>query len=349
MQIDLAPLLRGEHGGQIRIAGVRVGDAAAGIDREALTGAEENAPGEARTYSGGKVYRTGADGRLVEVPLAERVEATLQRGGFLRCGPIALRVKDGAIERVFVRGPSLASLGVASEEDITARLGPAQGHEHSLGCRLHHYPDRGVVIAWHSREGRVEHVALGAEPWHEPRLGAKELLAELLRSYELVCGAGETAPTEGSARVRYLRIAALARALGLGDVPALVQGEFLDGALDPVRCGVLEEIAARGPRGAQTPYDPAAFVFRLLLSYRRDVYRVVHATSGWIECSNRVLLGMIFTQNEIGSRLEAMMTDVDRWLCTLMDPEARTIELRELVARHGWPDVDLEALEQDEL
>jgi hypothetical protein len=32
-----------------------------------------------------------------------------------------------------------------------------------------------------------------------------------------------------------------------------------------------------------------------------------------------------------------------------MDPAGRTFELRELISRHGWPDVDLRQLELDEL
>jgi hypothetical protein len=236
MVIDLSPLLRGERGEGIRVAGVRVGDAAAGVERGVLTGAEEDAPGEPRTYSDGTVYRTRPDGTLVEIPLAERVEATLQRGGFLRCGEIALRVGGGVIERLFVRGPSLASLGIEREEDITARFGPAAGCEHSvLGWRLHHYPERGLAIAWHENERRVEHLRLGADPWREPRLGAKELLSEVLRAFDALSGAGDTEPPEGSARVRHRRVAALARAFGLGGVPDLLRGRFLDVDLDPAR------------------------------------------------------------------------------------------------------------------
>lgn len=61
------------------------------------------------------------------------------------------------------------------------------------------------------------------------------------------------------------------------------------------------------------------------------------------------LLGLIETQNQFGAQLTAMMVDVDRWLCTLMDPAQRTFELKELIARHGWPDVDLREIEMDEL
>ena len=347
--LDLTPLLRGEHGETIRVAGVRVGDAAAGIERRALTGAEEDAPGESRSYRDGSVYRNAPDGSWVEIPLVERVDATLQRGGFLRCEQVSLRVKDGAIERIFVRGPSLASLVITREEDIARYFGEATGHERTLGWHIHHYPERGFAIAWHDKEQRLEHVALGAKPWQEPRLGAKELLAELIHAFDLLSQADETVPPEGSARVRYQRVAALSRALGLGTVPDVMGGRFLEGELGAGRRRVLEEVAARGPGSDPLRDSTAETLFSHLLHYRRDVDRVVRATSGWLLCSDPVLLGMIVTQNELGGRLGAMMADVDRWLCALLDPAHRTFELRNLIAHHGWPDVDLQELENGEI
>jgi hypothetical protein len=75
----------------------------------------------------------------------------------------------------------------------------------------------------------------------------------------------------------------------------------------------------------------------------------VHATSGWLECGDPALLGMITTQDRLAGQIEAPMADVDRWLCTLMAPDHRTFELRELIAHHAWPDVDVHSIEMDEL
>jgi len=93
-------------------------------------------------------------------------------------------------------------------------------------------------------------------------------------------------------------------------------------------------------------------LFHDLLVYRNDVRRVVDATSGWMICSDPVFLGMIAKQNQLGHQIEPLMTEVDRRLCTLMDPDHRTFRLRDLIAHHGWPDVDLrtlESMEMDEL
>ncbi len=349
MRIYLSPRLRGAQGGAIGGAGVRAGDPAASVDRGAVTDAED-APEGPRASTEGDPYRTGPYREPVERSLRERIEATIRRGGFLRCGAIALAVKDGVIERIFIRGMSLGSLGVASEDEIADRFGPPAGHEHALGWRLHHYPARRLVIAWDPREGRVEHVALGADPWTEPRLGAKDLLAELLHAYDALAPCGWAEPASGAARVRHQRIAALARTLGLGAVWNVVTGRFLEGAPDTGRRGVLEEIAAYSgfPQARQHP-SSAVMLFTHLLAYRNDVDRVVRATAGWLECGDRVLLGMIAAQDRMGRQIEALMADVDRWLCTLLDPAGRTFGLRDLIAHHGWPDVDLHALEIDEL
>lgn len=108
-----------------------------------------------------------------------------------------------------------------------------------------------------------------------------------------------------------------------------------------------------GPRDDATSGIHADEVlFSHLLDYRNDVRRVVRATSGWLVCSDHALLGMIATQNQLGRQIEALMLDVDRWLCTLMDPDRRTFSIRELIAHHGWPDVDLRflvSMEADEL
>lgn len=347
MKLDLSALLGNGRGDAIVVAGVRVGDAAADIDRAALTGAEDEGHNEPRTYTRGTVYRSGPDGAQVEIPLAERVGGALQRGGWLRCGEIALRVVNGRIERIFVRGPSLASLEIRCEDDIARRFGPAGGHERQLGWRLHHYPDRNLVVAWDCRNTCLEHVALGPDSWSEERLGARNLLYELLGAFERL-RLSDSEPADGSARVRHQRIAALARALELGTVSGLVNGEFLEGELSKERQAVIAEIAARGPRPELSRPAPADWLFSSLLRYRGDVYRVIHATSGWLECSDPALLGMIATQNRLGAQIADLMVDVDRWLCLLMDPAERTFELKELIARHGWPDVDLHSIEMDE-
>lgn len=349
MRVDLSALLGRGRGDAIAVAGVRVGEAAAGIERSALTGADADVPGAPRSFASELSSRRGPDGTPVEIPLADRIDAVLQDGGWLWCSEIAMHVVRGRIARIVVRGPSLASLHIARELDIEGRFGPAAGREWQLGCRHHHYPDRRLVIAWHRRNERVEHVALGPDPWCEPGMGARELLSELLDVFEALRRVDWSEPPEVWAQVRHQRVAALARALELGTVPDLVHGRFLDGELDEGREEVLADIAARGI-GADTPERPlAAALFAHLLDYRVDVERVMRAPLGWLMCSDPALLGMMAIQGQIAAQLAAMMVDIDRWLCTLMDPAQRRFALGELIARHGWPDDDRLELAMEEM
>ena len=331
------------------MAGVRVGDAAAGIERGAVTEATDDVPVERLTYINGALYRHGPDATRVEISLAERIDSVLRRGGALHCVGITLHVAAGRIERIRVAGAhSLASLKVRNEheEDIARRLGPAGGLERDVDHRLHHYPDRGLVVVWHSRYDRLEYVVLGPDPWRVPRLGARELLAELLDAFGILQPPW-LEPSDGIPRIRYQRIAALARALELGAVPELMAGEFLDGELSEGRCEVIDDIAARGPRVPPRCHCPG-MLFTELLHYRNAVQRLVRAeTVEGLETDDPAMLGMIATQKHLGAQIAALMVDVDRWLCTLMDPAQRTFGLKELIARYGWPDVDLRALERE--
>jgi hypothetical protein len=351
--IDLSPLLRGVRGDAILVAGVRVGEVARNIDRDVMTDSEERESSELRATDRDPSHTTPYRSPLKrsQRERRKRFEATISRGGFIQCDAITLSVKDGLIARIIVRGPSLASLGVAREEDIADRFGAAAGQEVESGRRLHHYPARDLAIAWHLREDRIEHVVLG-DRWGEHLFGAENLLAEILHTFDILQRTKWAEPPDGSARVRYRRIAALAGALGLGAVTDVVDGSFLKRDLDAKRLAVLKEIAARRALRSKplVPHGGSAMIlFRHLLAYRNDVRRVVRATSGWLLCSDHILRGMIATQRQLGSQIEALMVDVDRWLCMLMDPDRRTFGLRDLMVHHGWPDVDLRSLESMEM
>jgi hypothetical protein len=349
MPVDLSPLLRGAPAERVRVAGLALGDAAFGVDRAQITGGEDDAP-EARTYTQGSVFRRNGDGELVEVPLAERIDGALQRGGVLRCGEVAIRVKGGLVEAIFVRGPALTSLPIQVEADIELRLGAPAGTRWSAGRREYHYPERRVVVVWDPEAGRIDYVALTGASWHEPRLGARDLLSELLSCFDGMARHGWNEPREpGSLRVRHQRASALVRALDLGSIANVVNGTFLEGPLSPERVQVLAEVASVGPRAGQASSRAAPMLFTGLLSYRRNVEVVIRATAGWLECGDAALLAMITTQDRIAAAVKELMVDVDRWICALVDPLGRTFELRTLIAQHGWPDVDVIDLEREEL
>jgi hypothetical protein len=147
-------------------------------------------------------------------------------------------------------------------------------------------------------------------------------------------------------RVRHQRVAALLRALGLPPIGELVTGRFLDGAAG--REPVYEELVGRAADPRPRRFVPPHLLFSGLLHYRLDVERVIRATSGVLECGDSMLAGLFVTQVAIGRQLSEAVADVDRWLCGLLDPDARSFTERALIAEHGWPDVDLRRLMIDE-
>ncbi|WP_437990237.1 hypothetical protein [Sorangium sp. So ce145] len=125
----------------------------------------------------------------------------------------------------------------------------------------------------------------------------------------------------------------------------------MEGSVDAGRQRVLDELALAGKTAFDklpVPSRSAPLLFSHLIRYRIEAERVVRATRGWMMCGDPVLRGMLVEQLRIGAKLTTLLGDVDRWLCALMDPQDRTFELRELIARYGWPDVDLADLEADE-
>jgi hypothetical protein len=182
---------------------------------------------------------------------------------------------------------------------------------------------------------------------------AQDLLREMLHiSKELDAADWRKPPPEPpSLRVRYARIVALARALGLGTVEDVRRGRFLEGA-DPERYEhVLASILAkalhqeRGDRASELFWAQHAYV--LLLSYRLRCERVLSRYSGLLEAGTQLTATVIREQLRVGEALRASLAELDSWLVAFLDPEARTFSRREL-SRNGYPDTDVELMEQQE-
>lgn len=347
-RIDLRPLLKPEgRGDAINIYGVRPGDAAAKLRDAPLTGGEDRATGK-RSYHSGKIFRRLEDGSEEEIPLTEIIASVLENGGWLRAGSIAFAIDGGKVSRIFVRGPSLETLGIQRLEEITKLFGRPEGIERTLGWVVHHYPSRSLVVAWHAREGRLEHIALGPDDWRSMRYGTRDLLGELVRHWEAFEALQWREPAGGSIQARYQRVAALARAFELGSVGDVAEGAFIE--RDPARYGsLLDAIAARGPFADRSPQlSHARWVYTHLLHYRVDAQRVIAATSGWLECSDPALLGMIATQNAIAGDLQALLAPIDGWLRAFLGGDDRTFDERFLIEKLGWPDVDIGEMEAEE-
>jgi hypothetical protein len=210
----------------------------------------------------------------------------------------------------------------------------------SFGRREYHYPERQLVVGWSLRENRLEYVALGPDPWLEPRRGAVDLLAELMWSFDELACAGWVEPRSGALRTRFRRIAALARALGLGEPRAVAQGKFLEGELTVERERVLLEISRTASPEATEGHFPVQ-TFQRLLAHRVKAEHVIGFNRGVLECSIPSLAGVMVAQEAVALSLRESLRGGDEWLCRLFDPAGRTLPESELIKNFGWPDIDV--------
>jgi hypothetical protein len=339
--LDLRPLLApGAGATAVDVFGARVGGPADPLRDAALTAAEP------------KLARDDARERS----LAERVDLTVERGGWLRVGDVAVAVEGGRVARVFVRGPALARLGVAREADIAARLGAPAGHEWSYGCRVAQFPGRDLAVAWHVREDRLEFVQLGAvATWTEPTLGARDLLALLVESWDQLAVHQFAEPPAEPPPLwhRWRRATALCDALGLGTLAAAATGRFLEHAARDRHAAACERLRAASGLSASELADDRHGVrsldltYQHLLRFRCTAEQLLRFNDGWLVCGDPLLLGMIHLTDESARPLRDSLMPIDALLVALLDPEARAIPRRELVARHGYTDVDLAQLDSD--
>jgi hypothetical protein len=348
--VDLQPLASNDsRGDAFEVLGIRVGVGAEDVRGLPITSASVDRSRGPLSIRGGKTHEL-VDGEEREITLEQSIDRAIALDGSVWVDRIAFRLRGGRVDRIVVRGPSLASLG--PPEEVVDRVGPPEAVERAWGDVIHDYPARSLVIAWNARTRQMSFVALGADPYVEPCFGARDLVLELLDGWAALAPHRFCEPpNEGSSRVRYRRLAALALALDVHSVPELVDGGFLARRDVAVYDDLMRAIAQRAPGydpARARFYAPGDVLYRHLLGYRRDVHEVIRATSGWLECGEAALLGMIATQDAIAKKLLDEMVPIERWLATLIDPMDRTFPLRVLIERFGWPDVDLEELSRDE-
>jgi len=324
----------------LAVEGVRLGDPVDALPFARLTAVEPRAEGVHRVWRGGEAFDVAADGSEAAVG-RERLDAELRRdGGSAWLERIGFDVADGRVRKIWVRGEgALDGLPIAAEADIARLLGAPTGIERVLGWRVYHYAERGLSVGWDPKHLRVEHVALGPVDWSPPLYDRRDVLWRWLEipSWE------EPAERASSDWVRWARAVALLRAFDLGAPEAFAAGRFLDGkSLDAYpRTAAL--VAAQWPNPAEAPPTGSlSWMFRWLLSYRSQASLLLHA--GWLEASGAALLSAIALTDDANRALAAALEPVDAILFELISPDDRTVEEAELIARFGWPEIDLQAL-----
>jgi hypothetical protein len=146
------------------------------------------------------------------------------------------------------RNPS-QSLNIFDQKDIKAAFGRTELVQRDGEHTLFHYPERQLTIAWNDRGQRVDFVRVSLHAWSPPRFGAPELLRELIDAAPDLLEKGWVLPPDGALRLRYLRIEALAFALGLGSPQEVAEGTFLANRLQGAPRPGPGDCGRRGSRG----------------------------------------------------------------------------------------------------
>lgn len=354
--IDWKALVCGKTDGfTTAVFGARVGDPFASLPQSRITQLEPMTPSVRRSWGSRGVFEIAEDGSEVAVP-REVLFAELQKhGGRAYAERVTYELSDGKIRKIWVRGAPLKGLPFSVETDIERLLGPSIGVQRSLGWAIHHFPERGLSVAWHIKEGHIEHVALGPVEWTPPIFSAKDVLSEWLAAERAGLGPRWNEPQDhaSSAWVRYARVMALLRAFDLGSPRSFADGEFLEDRPIVAYPRAAKAIEARTLRRAGRPFaarsDTLSRLFWWLLLYRGEAERLLRKNSGWLEAGHPGILTALYVTGAANAGVAAALAEVDALLLEMISPEDEQISEREMFERWGYPAVDLDQILQDEL
>lgn len=351
MSIDWRSLLeRRTDGFSTAVGGARVGDGFDALPFDSITQLRPDTPSVDRSWGSEGVFDLREDGSQVAVPRETLLAELRQYGGRAYAGMVTFELADGRIRSIWVRGLLLRTLPIGSEAAIEQWLGPSSGVERTLGWNIHHYPERGLSVGWHAKEGRLEHVAFGPVGWTEPKFGAREVLSEWLAAHSVLAPEWKEPEDRASSKwVRHARVMALLRAFELGSPEDFSQGRFLEEkALSgyPRAAGALKEFERDFPKPRS---DSLCRLFWWLLTYREEAEPLLQIHSGWLSASHPGILTALRATGRANSRVKEALSEVETLLVELISPSGKQVTEREMIERWGWPQVDLQQLLQDEL
>jgi hypothetical protein len=352
--IDWQALLDGHAKGfVITVHGARIGDGIDAISLDRITFIEPQIRKMGRRYTDSGIFNIIEDGQDVAAVRAGLLAELRQHGGCAFVNLVKYDVVDARIRKIRIRGLPLQSVPFAVEADIERMLGPASGIERVHGCVVHHFPERGLSVAWHVDGGRVEHVALGPVEWTPPVFSASDVLREWVAAAccRLAPEWNEPEDRTSSQWVRHARVTALLHAFELGSPQTFADGRFLEGrpvAAYPRAGEVVQKTWGDHDRDAMGFSDILCWLFSWLLRYRSDAERLLRCESGLLVAHSGTIAGIDVTRRATNGVVTAL-AEIDALLTEMIAPGGKQITEREMIERWGWPEVDLDQLEQEEL
>lgn len=86
--------------------------------------------------------------------------------------------------------------------------------------------------------------------------------------------------------------------------------------------------------------------FRLLLTYRMQLDDVLFSFSNIITASGPII-SVYRKANQLNTIIQQNIADIEDVLANLISPEGKTFTIEELVREYGYPDIDMDALDED--
>ncbi len=88
-----------------------------------------------------------------------------------------------------------------------------------------------------------------------------------------------------------------------------------------------------------------AFVFHVLVDYKRLVRNLVTFNSRWLEASMSVAHFSIYLTESISENLRGKYDDLDTTLELFINPKLCTFTIEELIEKYGYPKDDLDSID----
>jgi hypothetical protein len=90
-----------------------------------------------------------------------------------------------------------------------------------------------------------------------------------------------------------------------------------------------------------------AFVFHILVDYKRLVRKLVTFNSGWLEAGMSVAQFSIYLTESISENLRGKYNDLDTTLELFINPRLYTFTIKELIEKYGYPKDDLDSIDTE--
>ena len=92
-----------------------------------------------------------------------------------------------------------------------------------------------------------------------------------------------------------------------------------------------------------------SWLFNHLINFRFDIYKVSQPWSGFQEGYDFAVGYGGFFEDKLKTIIRDHLDEIDEILTLIIDPQKRKFDLDLLIKEHGYPDVDLEAIDLEHL